>query len=75
MQRRSLSLVILLPVLFVASARLVMVSGLCTFALMAWQAPPLPPRDAFAGALSPDDPDPGLDVWAEFERQRDVTLV
>ncbi len=75
-QRRSLLPAILLPLLLVASASLVVLSGLGTFALMAWQGPPPPPRDlTFAGAPSPDDPDPGLDVWAEFERQRDVAVV
>jgi len=73
-QRRSLSPVILLPLLFIASASLLIVSGLCTFAFMAWQGPP-PPRDPFVGAPSPDDPDPGLDVWAEFERQRELAVV
>lgn len=71
--------------LLAASTSFLILSGLAAFATLLWRGP-LPPRDPLydapypddpgpSSSPGPDDPDPELDVWTEFDRQRDPALV
>jgi len=72
-------------ILLAASTTFLILSGLAAFVIFLWQGS-LPPQAPVADAPypddpspssgpGPDDPDPELDVWTEFDRQRDLAPV